>query len=224
MKPCSLYRRLELVETNLSAWRALKAFHYRPGSPGAVSKVFALRLRKDIQRGGALLCEAQKSARTKQAPLCCAVGWHPVYVGVIVYVMPTLNSRMRDRVTGGRYHTANNPAVIERLNRDFRRIARVVIHPAWRGIGLGRLLVRETLDKAGTSYVEASAAMGAVHPFFEQAGMTRHDPPAEEAYRSRYFSVRPIYYLWQRKGGRMKDEGGRMKGDKDIRDRGRHKA
>ncbi len=206
MPICSLYRRLELVESNLSAWRALERFHYRPGSPGAVSKVFALRVRKNVQKGGMdkrCLSMYEPSMIHGQTSLSVPPLNRDVIqdqiVGVIVYVMPTLNSRIRDRVTKGHYNTVSNPAAIKRLNDDFRRIARVVVHPAWRGIGLGRLLVRETLAKAGTPYVEASAAMGAVHPFFEQAGMTRHNPPEEEAYRSRYFSVRPIYYLWQKR-------------------------
>lgn len=207
MKPCSLYRCLDLIETDQSAWRALEQFHYRPGSPGAVSKVFALRLREDMREGGMnkhSLFMYGRGALHGQTSLSVPPLNRDVmrdqFVGVIVYVMPTLNSRMRNRVTAGRYNTTNNPAAIERLNRDFRRIARVVVHPTWRGIGLGRLLVKETLEKAGTPYVEASAAMGAMHPFFEQAGMTRYDPPPEkDGYRSRYFSVRPIYYLWNNK-------------------------
>jgi len=45
------------------------------------------------------------------------------------------------------------------LNRELRRISRVVIHPAWHGIGLGCWLVGQTLHRAGTEYVEAIAGM-----------------------------------------------------------------
>jgi hypothetical protein len=38
--------------------------------------------------------------------------------------------------------------------------------------------VAETLPRVGTPYVEALAAMGRVHPFFEQAGMTAYVSPA----------------------------------------------
>lgn len=255
MRQCSLVRQVELVQSDLRAWRALSMYHYRPGSPGAVSKVFAWQV-----------VERSLPGRRKQGQgRFTALGWRCTPVGVIVYVMPTLNSRMRNALTGGRYNTSNAPERIASLNRDFRRIARVVIHPAWRGVGLGRELVRQTLPLAGTRYVEAAAAMGAVHPFLEQADMTRYDLPDDPrrvkllnelgqvgvkcedctsptrlterleglaageqqallqrirgyltrygkhgrkiaddpakmmAYLTRHLTVRPVYYLWQRK-------------------------
>jgi hypothetical protein len=48
-----------------------------------------------------------------------------------------------------------------------------VIHPDVRGCGLGHELVRRTLPRVGTPYVECLAAMGAVNPVFERAGMQR---------------------------------------------------
>ena len=54
-------------------------------------------------------------------------------------------------------------------------LPRVVVHPLYRGIGLGRRLVREALnwlaDKA--AYVELVAVMARYNPFAERAGMVR---------------------------------------------------
>jgi uncharacterized protein len=88
--------------------------------------------------------------------------------GVIVYGYPPLSLRLRNRATRGVYHR-NGRA----LNRDFRILRRLVIHPDVRGCGLARRLVTRTLRQVGTRYVECLAAMGAVSPLFERAGMVR---------------------------------------------------
>lgn len=49
----------------------------------------------------------------------------------------------------------------------------MIVHPKYRGIGVGTMLVRETLRKAGTAYVEVLAVMARHDPFFEKAGMKR---------------------------------------------------
>jgi len=101
-----------------------------------------------------------------------------VLVGVIVYARPALSLAARDRATGGRYRTAGlgRTSLARLLNREVRVISRVVIVPNWRGLGLATRLVAETLPRVGTPYVEALAAMGHVHPFFERAGMTAYPP------------------------------------------------
>ena len=55
------------------------------------------------------------------------------------------------------------------------RISRVVIHPKFRGVGLGAYLVKETLPKVGVKVIEALAVMAKYNPFFEKAGMIRVD-------------------------------------------------
>jgi hypothetical protein len=96
--------------------------------------------------------------------------------------MPPLNSRLRNLATN-RYFLAP-PTRSERaklINRDLRTIARVVIDPQFRSLSLASTLVRQTLPLVGTPYVEASAVMGRFHPFFERAGMTRHEAPPAPA-------------------------------------------
>jgi len=89
-------------------------------------------------------------------------------LGIVVYGYVPLSLRLRNRITGGAYHR-NGRA----LNRDFRILRRLVIHPDVRGCGLGHWLVAKTLPLVGCRYVECLAAMGAVNPVFERAGMVR---------------------------------------------------
>jgi len=75
-------------------------------------------------------------------------------------------------------------AMARAINAELRIVSRIVIAPNWRGLGLACRLVAETLPQATTPYVEAMAAMGQVHPFFERAGMTAYpQPPSPQGVR-----------------------------------------
>jgi ABC-type lipoprotein export system ATPase subunit/GNAT superfamily N-acetyltransferase len=72
---------------------------------------------------------------------------------------------------------------MKELNEKLSIISRVVVHPKYRTIGLGAKLVKETLAKAGTPYVEMPAVMAKYNPFAEKAGMRKiaEQPPPKEA-------------------------------------------
>ena len=72
---------------------------------------------------------------------------------------------------------------MKELNDKLSIISRVVVHPKYRTIGLGVKLVKETLAKAGTPYVEMPAVMAKYNPFGEKAGMRKiaEQPPPKEA-------------------------------------------
>jgi ABC-type lipoprotein export system ATPase subunit len=72
---------------------------------------------------------------------------------------------------------------MKELNDKLSIISRVVVHPKYRTIGLGMKLVRETLAKAGTPYVEMPAVMAKYNPFGEKAEMRKiaEQPPPKEA-------------------------------------------
>jgi len=72
---------------------------------------------------------------------------------------------------------------MKELNEKLSIISRVVVHPKYRTIGLGAKLVRETLAKAGTPYVEMPAVMAKYNPFAEKAGMQKiaEQPPPKQA-------------------------------------------
>jgi len=85
-------------------------------------------------------------------------------VGVIVYT----NSVMR---TQGRREAVGYFPDVGELNRDWCRIDRIIVHPKYRGIGLGSMLIRETLLLQGRGNVELTAVMALYSPFAERAGM-----------------------------------------------------
>jgi ABC-type lipoprotein export system ATPase subunit/GNAT superfamily N-acetyltransferase len=98
-------------------------------------------------------------------------GW---LVGVIVYAYPPPNCSGRGLVL------LRMP--IRELNAKLSIISRVVIHPKYRSIGLGAKLIRETLPRVGTPYVEMVAVMAKYNPFAEKAGMRNvitKEPPKE---------------------------------------------
>jgi len=72
---------------------------------------------------------------------------------------------------------------MKELNEKLSIISRVVVHPKYRTIGLGAKLVKETLAKAGTPFVEMPAVMAKYNPFAEKAGMQKiaEQPPPKEA-------------------------------------------
>jgi ABC-type lipoprotein export system ATPase subunit/GNAT superfamily N-acetyltransferase len=84
--------------------------------------------------------------------------------GTIVYSYPPPTTFGRSKVWKGDF---------QRLQREISIISRVVVHPKYRTIGLGVKLVKETLAKAGTPYVETLAVMAKYNPFFEKAGMQK---------------------------------------------------
>jgi len=87
-------------------------------------------------------------------------------VGVIVYSYPP-------PMCFGRRQALGRVAPLPELNKDLVWISRVVLHPKYRTIGLGTLLVKETLPLIDRRYVETIAVMAKYNPFFEKAGMTK---------------------------------------------------
>jgi ABC-type lipoprotein export system ATPase subunit/GNAT superfamily N-acetyltransferase len=85
--------------------------------------------------------------------------------GVIVYCYPPPGCSGRNLVL---------PKMSLRgLNLGLSTISRIVIHPKYRGIGLGAKLIRETLLRVGTPCVEMIAVMAKYNPFAEKAGMKK---------------------------------------------------
>jgi ABC-type lipoprotein export system ATPase subunit len=89
-------------------------------------------------------------------------------LGIAVFAHGSMELAMRNVATGGRF--CRN---LGRLNRELRILRRLVMHPDVRGCGLGHWFVKRTLPLAGVRFVECLAAMGAVNPVFERAGMSR---------------------------------------------------
>ncbi len=140
-----------IVRGSIADYDALSAFHYLAGRPAAHKRVYAIRSPKEIRRLGG-----------------------PNVAAVVVVSPPLANVRGRNLATNRRYTGPDRSAAMALLNAEVECISRVVVHPIYRGCGLAVRLTAHALAKAQTPLTEALAAMGAVHPFFEQAGMTAY--------------------------------------------------
>ena len=147
---CTIFDKVQVEKGCIDDYYKLSRFHYRS---------------KGHEESGGL-----------HARDCFKLLFEGDLIGVIVYSRSYLNLKPRNMVFGRRYvfthgdlHRANL------INEEIARISRVVIHPKFRGIGLGAYLVRETLPKVGAKVVEALAVMARYNPFFEKAGMARVD-------------------------------------------------
>jgi len=146
-KPCSVCEKIRVEEGSMEDYGKLCRFHYRSAGE-------------------------RKSGLRSKAVFRLMYG--DSLVGVIVYSCSYLNLKPRNMVFGERYvYTSGDLHKARLINEEIARISRVVIHPKFRGIGLGEHLVRETLPKAGARVVEALAVMARYNPFFEKAGMVK---------------------------------------------------
>jgi ABC-type transport system involved in cytochrome c biogenesis ATPase subunit/GNAT superfamily N-acetyltransferase len=104
--------------------------------------------------------------------------------GVIVYAYPPPSCGPR--------HLVLQSMPLKELNQKLSIISRIVIHPKYRTIGLGAYLIRETLQRAGTPYIEMVAVMAKYNPFAERAGMRRvsvQQPPEKALAFSKVLSA-----------------------------------
>lgn len=136
---------------------ALAPHHYRRGRPASACGVLRALVRSDA-------------------------GWR--LAGVLVVTHPTLNGAWRELAWPGRYTNTTGRSAragARRLNRELRRISRVIVDPRDRGRGIARRLVRAYLDDPLTPATEAVAAMGRLSPFGRSAGMTEYEMPPRPA-------------------------------------------
>jgi len=152
MHTCSIMRSLGLAPADMGDYEQLAAHHYRQERPVAVKAVYALRPVKPLGSFG------RKPA------------------GVIVYTMPNPRVELRTLATGGLFAGLDRQTELAMLNRSVRCIARVIVEPRLRGIGLATRLVRETMPAMNVPIVEALGVMPLANPFLERAGMKAFEP------------------------------------------------
>jgi hypothetical protein len=92
-------------------------------------------------------------------------------IGVIVYAMPSAGLELRNIATDNLFAGFDKRTQLALINKNIRRISRVIIEPRFRSLGLASRLVRETMPQMNVPIVEAIAVMGLINPFFEKAGM-----------------------------------------------------
>ena len=122
-------------------WLALKHLHYAAGNPATYDTIHCLD--------------------------------HPAHEGpvaVMVLSWPDLHSGARNLATNGRYLTGTATENAKRLNKEIRRMSRIVVVPELRQCGLAAHLIREAASKVSLRYIETSTAMGPFTSFCERAG------------------------------------------------------
>ena len=149
---CSIHKELEIVPGDMSDYRLLAVYHYRDGRPVGVKAVYTIRPKRALG----------------------ALGHRPA--GVIVYAMPNPRIELRTLATRGAFQGLDRQTELELLNRHVRCLARVVVEPRFRGIGLAVRLVRETMPRLNVAIIEALGVMPLVNPFLERAGMRCFEP------------------------------------------------
>jgi GNAT superfamily N-acetyltransferase len=148
MKRCSICEKLRIVTGGIEDYKQLARYHYRDSRPGPCKAVFVLQ--SDGMLPG-LSCEA--------------------VVGVIVYSTATAVLEHRNAATDDFFAGLDRNTQLGLINKNIRRISRLVIEPRFRGLGLATRLVRETMPQLNVPIIEAVAVMGRVNPFLEKAGM-----------------------------------------------------
>ena len=152
MHACSIHHKLEIVRGDMSDYKRLAPYHYRDEKPVAVKAVFTLT----PKRAHGML------------------GSGPA--GVIVYCAPNPRVELRTIATNGAFANLDRQTQLALLNANIRCIARVIIEPRFRSIGLATRLVRETMPMLNVPIIEALGVMGQVNPFLERAGMQAFAP------------------------------------------------
>lgn len=161
-------REFEITPGDRSQYDALSRWHYRAGWPAT--------------------CVRLLSARPTHDHRCRSRGR---VAGVLVVSMPAINGPWRERVWPGRYAPLERSRACRReclctLNQEVRVISRVVVHPSWRGSGVGTALVAAYLRSPLSVHTEALSAMGAFCGVFTGAGMVEVEcEPARRVVRLR---------------------------------------
>lgn len=98
--------------------------------------------------------------------------WHgEAPIGICVFASPAASLALRTRYFGLRRPRSREH--LDALNRQLWVLARVVIHPIYRGAGIAAAFVRRACETCPVPWIETLAAMGHVNPFFERAGFVR---------------------------------------------------
>ncbi len=155
MLSCTLCKKVQIVPGTYDDYKQLAQYHYRDNGPGQFTTIYALK-------------PTERSGLRKQT------------IGVIVYSTVCLGQDLRNIATGNFFIGFDRNTQLSLLNKNVRRISRVIIEPRFRCLGLAARLVRETMPLMNFPIIEAAAVMGAINPFFEKAGMKAYHAPEKK--------------------------------------------
>lgn len=100
-------------------------------------------------------------------------GDHPI--GICVFCPPALSLAGRNRFfnLSGRWSRLS----LKTLNRRLVCLSRVVLHPTYRGAGIGSQFIKQSCRLCPFDWIESLTELGQFHHCFEQAGFQRINTP-----------------------------------------------
>ncbi len=91
-------------------------------------------------------------------------------VGVAVYSMPKQQLVGRNVYFNKKYINAKGVPILTEVNKDILTGSRFIIHPMFRGIGLGKEIVKMTAPLVDRPYIEIVSTMSKYNKFLDHAG------------------------------------------------------
>ena len=92
-------------------------------------------------------------------------------VGLCAFTTPAAGLALRTHFFG--LTAARSRVALQALNQQLWLLARVVLHPTYRGAGIAAGFVRRACESCPVPWVETLTAMGHANPVFDRAGFTR---------------------------------------------------
>ncbi len=155
-----IFNCLEIVPGTLSDFRSLAGYHYRTEAIWAPTDVYKIRGIK---------------------------GYHNAFpdpIAIIVYRMPLPDLRARTKATNSYFHAPKT--LSERLtlvNHNIRYIARIIVDPRFRALGIATKLLTESLKLQTIPIVETLIPLDWTTKLFQKAGFKLYTTPAPPWYR-----------------------------------------
>jgi hypothetical protein len=92
-------------------------------------------------------------------------------IGISIFAAPAASLSLRSQYFG--LKGARSRSALSALNRQLWLLARVVLHPSYRGAGIAAAFVRKACSTCPVDWIETLSAMGHANPLFERAGFKR---------------------------------------------------
>ncbi|MGP1681406.1 MAG: ATP-binding cassette domain-containing protein [Giesbergeria sp.] len=134
----SLSKRLSFRRGDHSDWSQLAHLHYAAGDPATTHSYWVAEIEG-----------------------------MPGPAGVLVFSYPDLHSAARNLATQDAYKISGSREAAMKLNREVKKLSRIVVSPEVRGIGLSRSLIAHAVANIDARYIETVAAMGTHHGFLK---------------------------------------------------------
>ena len=142
---------LHTVEGSLRDYHALAQYHYRTEPIRPVTNIYKIRARHPFRKD------------------------FPDPIAVIVYRMPIPDLRARAQATNGYFHQPSTlSARLKLVNKTIRYIARLIVDPRFRRLGLATKLLTESLATQTVPIVETLTPIDFTNIIFQRAGFTLH--------------------------------------------------